>query len=84
MLGCYDFCGHYDWTFDWLEKEGGEDLLHRYWEEAIHGDSQHHATEKILADGVEGMKAYWGHTLEEEAPGGGFISGCGRAGTPSR
>jgi len=75
MLGCYDFCGHYDWTFDWLEKEGGKELLHRYWEEAIHGDSQDHATREILAHGIEGMEAYWGHTLEEEAPTGGFVSG---------
>ena len=22
MIGCYDFCAHYEWTFAWLEKEG--------------------------------------------------------------
>ena len=20
MIGAYDFCGHYEWTFGWLEK----------------------------------------------------------------
>ena len=24
MIGVYDFCGHYEWTFAWLEREGGE------------------------------------------------------------
>lgn len=24
MIGVYDFCGHYDWTFAWLLRcEGG-------------------------------------------------------------
>ena len=23
MIGCYDFCGHYEWTFGWLERVGG-------------------------------------------------------------
>jgi hypothetical protein len=67
MLGCYDFCGHYEWTFEWLRREGGEDLVHRYWDEAIHRDSQQHARRLILGKGIEGMKEYWGHTLAEEA-----------------
>jgi hypothetical protein len=67
MLGSYDFCGHYDWTFEWLRREGGEAMVQRYWEEAISRDSQNHARELILAKGIEGMKEYWGHTLREEA-----------------
>ncbi len=35
MIGCYDFCGHYEWTFDWLEREGGRALVRAYWDEAI-------------------------------------------------
>lgn len=69
MLGCYDFCGHYEWTFAWLAARGGEALLHEYWDEAIHRDSQRHARALILAKGFEGMKEYWGHTLAEEAAG---------------
>lgn len=69
MLGCYDFCGHYDWTFEWLQKHGGSDLLRDYWREAIGGDSQRHATALIHELGFEGMKNYWMHTLEEEAAG---------------
>lgn len=66
MLGCYDFCAHYEWTFAWLENRGGRGLLHEYWDEAVHRDSQLHARQLILEKGFEGMKEYWGHTLQEE------------------
>ncbi len=69
MLGCYDFCGHYDWTFAWLHEQGGDALLRDYWREAIAGDSQRHASQLIEELGFEGMKKYWAHTLEEEAAG---------------
>ncbi|MCF7838300.1 MAG: hypothetical protein K9N49_06685 [Candidatus Marinimicrobia bacterium] len=72
MLGCYDFCGHYDWTFRWLRLEGGMDLLRRYWVAAISEDAQQHAAEQIVPRGVSGMDAYWGQTLAEEAPAGGY------------
>ncbi|MGE9290289.1 MAG: hypothetical protein ACQKBT_04815 [Puniceicoccales bacterium] len=68
MLGCYDFCGHYEWTFSWLENRGGEALLLRFWENAISRDSQLHAREMIARGGLEGMKEYWGYTLAEESP----------------
>ena len=66
MIGVYDFCGHYEWTFEWLHQQGGHDLVRRYWDEAIHQDSQQHATALISEEGFEGMKKYWGHTLQEE------------------
>jgi hypothetical protein len=72
MMGCYDFCGHYEWTFDWLEQAGGKPLLRAFWEEGISKDSQLHARELIARRGFEGMKEYWGHTLAEESPGLGF------------
>ena len=72
MIGCYDFCGHYEWTFDWLEQAGGRELLKAYWEEAISRDSQRHARELIGKKGFEGMAEYWGHTLLEESPELGF------------
>jgi len=72
MLGCYDFCGHYDWTFQWIEKNAGKVALHEYWEQSISNDSQAHAAALIVKGGVSGMADYWGHTLSEEAPGGGF------------
>lgn len=72
MLGCYDFCGHYEWTFHWLEEEGGPQWLERYWHEAIALDSQSHAWELIVQGGVEGMQRYWGFTLAEEAPDKGY------------
>jgi hypothetical protein len=65
MLGVYDFCGHYEWTFAWLQKQGGPSLLRAYWDIAIAQDSQQHA-HIILEKGIEGMKEYWGHTLQHE------------------
>jgi hypothetical protein len=69
MIGCYDFCGHYDWTFAWLERQGGETLLRDFWKEAIGEDSQRHAAELIRDERFEGMRKYWGHTLAEEGAG---------------
>ena len=45
-------------------------MLHQYWDQAIHQDSQRHAAEVIKARGIEGMKEYWGNTLAQE--GGGY------------
>ena len=69
MLGCYDFCGHYEWTFEWLNQLGGESLVREYWDKAIRCDSQVHAAELILKNGFPGMEEYWGHTLEHEGAG---------------
>lgn len=69
MLGCYDFCGHYEWTFEWLRQQGGEPLVHDYWDTAIRRDSQTHASLLIMTKGIAGMKEYWDHTLEHEAAG---------------
>ncbi len=66
MIGCYDFCGHYEWTFEWLRLRGGHGLVKAYWDEAIHQDSQTHATRLIGGKGIEGMKEYWGPTLADE------------------
>ena len=69
MIGVYDFCGHYEWTFAWLEQRGGHPLVKAYWEEAIRTDSQRHAAALILPEGIEGMKTYWGATLDHEGAG---------------
>src|SRR5262245_46330892 len=72
MIGCYDFCGHYEWTFAWLERTGGAALLRAYWSEAISRDSQRHAGELISREGFAGMAKYWHHTLTTESPDLGF------------
>ena len=43
VIGCQDFCGHYDWTFEYLRREFGEEAVRDYWEQAISVDSQRHA-----------------------------------------
>ena len=62
MLGCYDFCGHYEWTFGWFERVGGPSFLREYWRDAISRDSQRHARALIASGGFDGMEKYWGHT----------------------
>lgn len=69
MIGAYDYCGHYEWTYTWLETERGRDFLWDYWETAISRDSRRHTRALIAAEGFEGMKEYWGHVLEEEMAG---------------
>ncbi len=66
MIGCYDFCGHYEWTFEWLRQLGGHALVRAYWDEAIHQDAQIHASQLIGEKGIDGMKEYWGPTLANE------------------
>lgn len=69
MIGCAEFILVYDWTFEYLRREHGEEALRRYWVECISLDSQHHARELIIPHGIAGMKEYWGHTLAEEEAG---------------
>ncbi|MEW6303384.1 MAG: hypothetical protein AB1705_07940 [Verrucomicrobiota bacterium] len=69
MLGVYDFCGHYEWTFEWLRQQGGEPLVREFWDAAIHQDSQWHAVQLILGKGFAGMQEYWSHTLAHEGAG---------------
>ena len=69
MIGCSEFCGYYDWTFEWLRREAGDEAVERYWAEAIAVDSQSHAADLIIPGGIQGMAEYWGHTLEEEEAG---------------
>lgn len=69
MIGVYDFCGHYEWTFEWLRQKGGQTLVREYWDQSIHQDFQTHAAALILEKGIQGMKEYWGHTLESEGAG---------------
>lgn len=73
MMGCYDFCGHYEWTFGWLEQQVGPGLVRAYWDEAISRDSQAHARALIMSEGIVGMAKYWQHTLDEESPEEGFV-----------
>lgn len=69
VIGCSEFCGYYDWTFEWLRRNYGEEAVRRYWEQAIYADSQSHASALIAEKGIAGMVEYWGHTLEEEQAG---------------
>lgn len=69
MIGVQDFIGYYDWTFEYLRRQYGEEAVQRYWAEAIAFNSQNHANVLIQAKGLAGMTEYWGHTLQSEEAG---------------
>lgn len=69
MIGCAEFILNYDFTFEYLRRNYGEEAVHAYWAEAISIDSQVHARELIIPRGFDGMAEYWGHTLAEEEAG---------------
>ena len=73
MISCTEFIPLYSEFFKYLEKHGGEDAVMKYW---IHisdtsiGDKTNPnslASKCELYGGFGGAKAYWGHTLTEEA-----------------
>jgi hypothetical protein len=66
MLGCHDFCGHYEWTFDHVRKHFGQDAVHRLWAEAIGGESQDHYRQAASAAGLRGLFDTWNGTGEDE------------------
>ena len=45
MIGVQDFIGYYDWTFEYLRRNFGEQAVRDYWVRAISQDSQTHARE---------------------------------------
>jgi hypothetical protein len=69
MIGVQDFIGYYDWTFEYLRRNYGEEAVRDYWLRAISQDSQRHARALIEAKGFDGMEEYWGHTLAMEEAG---------------
>jgi hypothetical protein len=69
MIGVQDFIRYYDWTFEYLRSQYGEEAVQHYWAEAIAFNSQNHANVLIQARGLEGMAEYWGHTLQSEEAG---------------
>ena len=55
MLGCQDFCGHYEWTFHYVRRRWGQDAVRRFWAEAIGGESQQHYTQSAVRSGLPGL-----------------------------
>jgi len=73
MLGCYDFCGHFEWSHGWFERTGGHPLVRTYWYEALYLDELEPVRALIGREGFAGMAKYWGPTLLEESPSQGFV-----------
>ncbi len=66
MLGCQDFCGHYDWTFKHVRERFGQAAVHELWRDAIGGESQQHYAQNGAARGLRGLYETWVRTGEDE------------------
>ena len=66
MLGCQDFCGYYDWTFDHIRQAFGQQAVRDLWAQAIGGDSQQHYVEAARGTGLKGLYQTWTQTGEDE------------------
>ena len=73
MISCTEFIPLYSEFFKYLEKHDGPDAVMEYWyhiSDSSIGDETNPnslASKCELYGGFEGAKAYWGHTLTEEA-----------------
>ena len=66
MLGCQDFCGHYEWTFHHVRRTWGQAAVALLWDEAIGRDSQQHYAQAAAANGLRGLFDTWTKTGEDE------------------
>lgn len=66
MLGCQDFCGHYDWTFHYVRRRWGNAALERLWREAIGADGQRHYAVQAARGGLRGLYDAWTKTGQDE------------------
>ena len=73
MISCTEFIPLYSEFFRYLEKKGGHDAVMDYWiyiSDTSIGDKTNPnslASKCELYGGFNGARAYWGHTLTEEA-----------------
>lgn len=66
MLGCQDFCGYYDWTFQYVRQTFGQAAVHDLWKDAIGGESQQHYLDAGRDEGLAGLLRVWTQTGEDE------------------
>ena len=65
MISCTEFIWAYNDLFRFLEENGGEDEVIEFWK-GISENFLENLRTFIRDDGLNGMHAYWSHTLGEE------------------
>lgn len=66
MLGCQDFCGYYDWTFQHVRRTFGQHAVRHLWQNAIGGESQKHYLDAATTEGLRGLYRVWMQTGNDE------------------
>lgn len=66
MIGCTDFIPAYSQLFKTLEKLGGPEAVHDYWN-YLSETFLTNLKELVEKHGIRGCWLYWSHTLNEEA-----------------
>lgn len=67
MIGVQDFVAYFDWTFEYLRRNFGEDAVMEYWTQSIFVQKQ--AWPKLKAKGIRGAAEHWGWQLDSEQAG---------------
>ncbi len=62
MLGVNDFIGYYDWTFEFIRRNYGEEALKRYWHQAIAKHAIKELYDTIEQDEVLAMIRHWAYS----------------------
>ena len=65
MISCTEFIFVYSELFRFLEQQGGEEAVIKFWK-GISDNFLGNLREYIEEDGLKGMHRYWLHTLGEE------------------
>lgn len=66
MLGCQDFCGYYDWTFQYVGQRFGPEAVRSLWAVAIGDEAQAHYAQAGLEQGLRGLYNTWTKTGQDE------------------
>jgi hypothetical protein len=67
MIGAQNFVAYFDWTFEYLRRSFGEDVVLEFWSKSIFVQKQ--AWPKIKEKGIKGAAEHWGWQLDSEEAG---------------
>lgn len=66
MLGCQDYCGYSDWTFQHVRSTHGQAAVEAFWSEAIGADAQRHYLAAARRGGLAALLKLWNGAGDKE------------------